>query len=66
MNKGVETLSSNFDDWSDVLKNSDAASEEYYEALTSLRSAMSDLLDVSENSLSDAFLTDANNLALME
>lgn len=56
MNKGIEDLSEGFEDWSDVLENSDAGSEEYMEAMDGMKSAMSDVLGVSEDFLSDDFI----------
>jgi methyl-accepting chemotaxis protein len=48
MNKGVDSLSENMDDWYSILTDSDEASQEYSEALGGLREAMSDLLNVDE------------------
>lgn len=56
MNKGIEALSEGFEDWSDVLTKSDKASEEYSEAMNGMKSAMSDVLGVSEDFLSDDFI----------
>lgn len=57
MNKGVETLSGNFETWNDILKNSTKGSQEYFNALTKTRSALSDVLDVEEEFISDDFVT---------
>ena len=65
MNDGVDELADNFEDWSDVLDNSTEASEEYFEALSGLRGAMSKLLDISGDYLSASFLTNAENMELM-
>lgn len=56
MNKGIEALSEGFEEWSDILKNSDKASEEYSEAMDEMKTAMSDVLGVSEDFLSDSFI----------
>lgn len=56
MNKGVETLSGNFETWNDILKNSTKGSQEYFNALTKTRSALSDVLDVGEEFISDDFV----------
>ena len=56
MNNGVEKLSDNFEGWSDVLKKSDKASEEYYEALTGMQDAMADLLDTEDKYITDNFV----------
>lgn len=65
MNDGVDELADNFEDWSDVLDNSTESSEEYFEALSGLRGAMSKLLDISGDYLSASFLTNAENMELM-
>lgn len=56
MNKGIETLSDNFETWNDILKNSTKGSQEYFNALTKTRSALSDVLDVEEEFISDDFV----------
>jgi hypothetical protein len=48
MNKGVETLNSNWEEWSDILKKSSKESEEYAKAMQGTRGALSDILDISE------------------
>lgn len=60
MNNGIKKLSDNFDGWSDILKKSDSSSQEYYDAMVDIKDAMSDVLGVSEEFLSDDFIT--NNL----
>lgn len=60
MNNGVKKLSDNFDGWSDVLKKSDSSSQEYYSTMIDIKDAMSDVLGVSEEFLSDDFII--NNL----
>ena len=42
---------------SDVLKKSDSASQEYYDAMVDVKDAMSDVLGVSEEFLTDEFIT---------
>lgn len=56
MNDGIEDLAKNWEDWDDILKNSSKTSEEYAEALGGVRSAMSKILGVEEDSLSNEFL----------
>lgn len=56
MNDGIDKLADGFDDWSDVLKNSDESSEEYCDAMSNMKDAMSDVLGVSEEFLSDDFI----------
>lgn len=58
MNRGIETLAEGFEDWSDILKNSDKSSQEYSEAMDNMKEAMSDVLGVSEEFLSDDFILD--------
>jgi TP901 family phage tail tape measure protein len=58
MNKGVDSLSKNWDEWSDILKNSSKTSEEYTDAMSGAKEAMADLLDVTEDFISDDFVTE--------
>lgn len=60
MNNGIEKLSDNFDGWANVLKKSDSASQEYYDTMVDIKDAMSNVLGVSEEFLSDDFII--NNL----
>ena len=64
MNKGVGTLSENFEEWNDVLKNSEESSEEYSKALNGMRDAVADVLDVEEDAIDSDFIT--KNLPLIE
>lgn len=56
MNKGVETLSDNYEDWADVLKKSDKASQEYSEAMNDMKDAVADVLDMDTGWLSNDFI----------
>lgn len=56
MNQGVKKLADDFEDWSDILKKSDKSSEEYADAMFNVKDAMSDVLGVSEEFLSDDFI----------
>lgn len=58
MNKGIEDLAEGYEDWADILENSDKASQEYNEAMDDMKSAMSNVLGVSEDFLSDDFILD--------
>lgn len=58
MNKGIDKLADGFEDWSDVLNESDESSQEYFEAMTNMKDAMSDVLNISEDFLSDDFITE--------
>lgn len=64
MTDGIEDLADNWEDWSDILKNSSKTSEEYYDALEGTKEAMSDLLDISEEYISeDLILNNMNDIA---
>lgn len=58
MNKGVDSLSKNWDEWSDILKKSSKTSEEYADAMSGAKGAVADLLDVTEDFISDDFVTE--------
>lgn len=58
LNNGVDKLSDNFEGWNDVLTKSDASSQEYCEAMAGMKDAMSDLLGVNEEYISDSFISD--------
>ena len=58
MNKGVDSLSKNWDEWSDILKKSSKTSEEYADAMSGAKEAVADLLDVTEDFISDDFVTE--------
>lgn len=58
MNKGIDKLADGFEDWSDILTNSSEESEEYMSAMEDMKDAMSDVLGVSEDFLSDDFILD--------
>lgn len=62
MNKGIETLADNWEHWSEVLKEGNKNSGEYYEVLSQLKNAMSDMFGVD---VSNAFATNEENLAKM-
>ena len=63
MNKGVESLNSNWEEWGGILKSSLKTgkeqtkwSQEYQEALRGTRSALADILNVSEEFISTDFM----------
>ena len=64
MNASIEELSSNWETWNEALKGS-KDSAEYNKALGSLRNNMKQLLGISSD-LSEDFLTNAENMKLME
>lgn len=57
MNDAIDDLADNFSDWQDVLKKSSKGSEEYSKALTNTKKAVGQLLDVSEEYVSEDFIT---------
>ena len=61
MNRGVEALAKNWEDWSDLIANSSDSSKEYSDAMDSTRDAMADLLDISKDFISEEFVK--NHLA---
>ena len=64
MNRGVENLGTNFTEWSSVLKKSSKDSEEYFKAMKQMKNSLSDILDVSEEFISNDFVT--KNMADIE
>lgn len=67
MNKGMDAIVENFENWADILRNSDEASEEYADAMSDLRDAISDVLDIDDpGMLSHEFLSSAETLNLLE
>ena len=59
MNKGIETLQKNWENWEKVLKEGNKNSGEYYEALSQLKKATEDMFGVD---VSNQFLTNAKNM----
>ena len=66
MNKGVDKLADGIENWSSVLKKSSKTSQEYGQALGEMREALADILDVNADLISNDFMTDPGNLALIE
>ena len=58
MNRGIETLADNWEDWSSILKKSDKGSEEYSKTIIGLKKSLSDILGVSEDWISSDFFTE--------
>ena len=63
MNAAIETLANNFiasgknaDSWSDILKKSSDTSQEYAEAMVNTKNAVADLLDISQEYVSNDFI----------
>lgn len=59
----IEEITENYDDWIDVLNNGDMLDQA--EAIDEIKDSMSDMLDLPYESLSDDFVTNADNLELM-
>jgi hypothetical protein len=58
MNRGIDTLANGFEDWNSILKKSDKSSAEYSKALSGMKGALSDILGVEEEYISNDFVTD--------
>lgn len=67
MNKGVDTLSDNWEDWKKTLKGTDKTTQEYAKALVEAESAMADILNLSDDEIIPAgFLEVPENLNLLD
>ena len=67
MNKGIDTLSDNFEDWTKKLKTATRGSMDYAEVATEVEGALKDLLGLSDNfELPEGFLDSKENLKLLE
>jgi hypothetical protein len=60
MNRGVQTLADNFEEWGDILKKSSKTSMEYALAMDETKGALADILDVEKDMVSNDFV--ANHL----
>lgn len=58
LNRGIDNLADGFEDWSDVLTNSSEGSKEYADAMDGMKDALSDILDVSTEYISNDFVTE--------
>lgn len=56
MNKGIEDLAEGFEEWSDILKNSDEISLEYYETLNKVQEALGNIFDINGSLISGSFI----------
>ena len=67
MNKGIDTLSDNFEDWTKKLKTATRGSMDYAEVAAEVEVALKDLLGLSDNfELPEGFLDSKENLKLLE
>ena len=58
MNNGLETLTENWEKWSEILKNNTEDTEEYANTITAMQEAVSNLLDISIDYVSKDFIRD--------
>lgn len=58
MNKGIEDLAEGIEEWTDVMRNSDKTSQEYFEALSHIRDGLADILDTEAQYISASFVKD--------
>ena len=56
LNRGIDELGLNWENWSTILKNSDESSQEYSEALNGIKKALADVADTSEEYISNDFI----------
>ena len=56
MNRGIDNLADGFEDWNSVLKKSSKESQEYADAMGGIKNSLSDILDVSEDYISNDFV----------
>ena len=67
MNKGIDTLSDNFEDWTKKLKTATRGSMDYAEVAAEVEGVLKDLLGLSDNfELPEGFLDSKENLKLLE
>lgn len=67
MNKGIDTLSNNFEDWTKKLRTATRGSMDYAEVAAEVEGALKDLLGLSDNfELPEGFLDSKENLKLLE
>ena len=67
MNKGVDALSDNLEDWTKKLKKATKGSMDYAEVATEVEGALKDLLGLTDNFvIPDDFLDSADNLELLK
>ena len=65
-NKGMSDLLDNWDEYKQKLNASNKGTAEYVETLDTLRNTMSEILNVDSDKITEDFLTNAENMALME
>ena len=66
MNKGVSTLSENWEDWQKILKKADKTNMDYIDTVQETTKAIADLVGTSEDlELSEEFFDSAENMELL-
>lgn len=65
-NEGMSDLLDNWDEYKTKLNASNRGTAEYVETLDALRNTMSEILNVDSDKITEDFLTNAENMALME
>ena len=65
-NEGMSDLLDNWDEYKTKLNASNRGTAEYVETLDTLRNTMSEILNVDSDKITEDFLTNAENMALME
>lgn len=66
MNKGVETLSSNWEDWSDILKNADRTGKDYADTVVAVTDSVKELVGAEGDFvLPDGWLDAPGNMELL-
>lgn len=58
MNKGIDTLAENYEDWGSILKKSSKESAEYSKAMGGIKNALADILDIEADFVSEDFVTE--------
>lgn len=56
MNKAIDTLADNFEDWNSIIRKSSQTSQEYAEAMYYMRDAIADVYDTSMDYVSNDFI----------
>lgn len=64
MNKGVKKLADGYETWNSVLTKSTKESDEYRKAMTGMKDGLADVLNISEDFISNDFVSE--NLELIE
>jgi len=56
LNKGLDDIQENYEDWNKIILNSSKNSQEYVAAMTEMRNAVADVLNVSNEFVTDNFI----------